>query len=528
MNALTRAGTLTRFALRRDRVRIAVWIVSILLLVVFTASSTKDIYKTQADLDTAARASHDNPAALAFNGPDQALDTIGGQIAFQVGAIGLSLVALMTLLMVARLTRGEEENGRLELVRTMAVGADAPLAAALAVVTLMLVVIGAVVTVSLIAMDLPVAGSIVLGASFTALGAVFVGVTAITAQVSENSRVAAGLAGAVLGVSFVLRAIGDTGSGALSWASPIGWAQKARPYAGERWWPLALCIVVAVVLVRVALVLTARRDVGGGLVAPRAGPATAGPRLRDTFGLAVRLQRATVLWWSVSLFALGVVYGSIANSIDDFVGDNQTIRDFLARTGSPSLTDSYLSTSIVMLAVVAGGFAVQSAYRARSEETALRAEVLLATPTSRTTLLWSHLVVALAGSVLVVGGAGAGTGIAYALVGGGAHQVPRLLGASLLFVPALWVFVGLSALAFGAAPRAALAAWAVLAWCLVVAFFGALFDLPRWVMDLSPFETTPQLPADRFAVLPVILTGAVAVAALLAGTAAFRRRDVVA
>jgi ABC-2 type transport system permease protein len=278
---------------------------------------------------------------------------------------------------------------------------------------------------------------------------------------------------------------------------------------------------------RIALRLAARRDVGAGLVAPRPGPATAAPRLRDAFGLAVRLQRATVLWWSVSLFALGAVYGSIANSIDDFVGDNQTIRDFLARTGSPSLTDSYLSTSIVMLAVVAAGFAVQSAYRARSEESALRAEVLLATPTSRGTLLWSHLAVALAGSVVVAGAAGAGTGIAYALVGGGAHQVTRLLGAALMFVPALWVFVGVTALAVGAVPRFALGAWGLLAWCMVVAFFGTLFDLPRWAMDLSPFEVIPQLPADRFAALPVVVIAAIAGVAAVAGTTAFRRRDLV-
>jgi ABC-2 type transport system permease protein len=525
MRTLARTGTLARFALHRDRVRIAVWATSILLLVLVTASSTKGIYTTQADLDEAAAAARDNPAALAFNGPDQALDTVGGQVAFQIGAFGLTLVGLMTILMVSRLTRNEEENGRLELVRSMAVGADAPIAAALGVVTFMLVAIGAAVAVGLLAMDLPFAGSVVLGASFTALGLVFLGVTAVTVQVSENSRVASGLAGAVLGASFVLRAVGDTGGGALSWASPIGWAQKARPYAGERWWSLALCSVVAVALVWVAFMLAARRDVGAGLVAPRPGPAVAGPRLRDAFGLALRLQRATVLWWAVSLFALGAVYGSIADSIDDFVGDNDAMRDFLARSGTTSLTDSYLSTSLVMLAVIAGGFAVQSAYRARREETALHAEPLLATPTSRATWLGSHLAIALGGSVLVVAAAGAGTGLSYALVGGGAGEVPRLLGASLAFVPALWVFVGVTALAFGIAPRAALAAWAFLGWCAVVAFFGTLFELPRVLMDVSPFEVTPHLPVDSAQAIPIVALVVAAAVLVWMGTAAFRRRD---
>ena len=97
-----------------------------------TAASTKSLYPTQADLDAAALAARDNPAALAFNGPDQALDTIGGQVAFQVGAFGLVMVGLMSVLLVGRLTRGEEDSGRLELVRSMPVGRHAPLAAGLA------------------------------------------------------------------------------------------------------------------------------------------------------------------------------------------------------------------------------------------------------------------------------------------------------------------------------------------------------------------------------------------------------------
>ena len=46
----------------------------------------------------------------------------------------------------------------------------------------------------------------------------------------------------MLGASFAIRAAGDIGDGTLSWFSPMGWAQKARPYAGERWWPLLLCL----------------------------------------------------------------------------------------------------------------------------------------------------------------------------------------------------------------------------------------------------------------------------------------------
>src|SRR5690606_34231828 len=86
----TLAGTalLARAFARRDRTRIAVWVVSIGLLTVAAASSVKRLYPTQADLDEAARASADSAIARAFKGPAIALDTVGGQVAFQIMVVG--------------------------------------------------------------------------------------------------------------------------------------------------------------------------------------------------------------------------------------------------------------------------------------------------------------------------------------------------------------------------------------------------------------------------------------------------------
>lgn len=523
--ALSGTGRLIRLIVGRDRVRLLAWIGALVLLVVVTAASTRGLYATQADLDAAALVSRDNPAALAFNGPDQALDTMGGQVAFQVGAFGLVMVGLMSLLLVGRLTRGEEESGRLELVRAMPVGRHAPLAAGLLVVAGAHGILGVIVAASLVQQDLPVLGSIVFGASFTAFGLAMAGVTALAAQVTENPRVTAGLAGAVLGAAFAVRAVGDIGGGALSWLSPMGWAQKARPYAGERWWPLALCLVLGGGLTWAATALAARRDFGAGLVPPRRGPSGATRWLAGPMGLAVRLHRGAIAWWAVSLLALGLVYGSLADSIDDFVGDNEALQEILAAAGRGNLTDTYLSTSLLIMALVAGGPAIQIVQRLRTEEAGQRAEPVLATGTSRWAWAGSHLVVALAGSGLTMVAGGLGLGASYAVIGGGAGQVPRLLAAALVYLPAVWVLAGLAMILFGLAPRFTAGAWLALVACLVVAMFAALLDLPVWVTDVSPFQHTPALPADPLRVLPLGLLAATAAGLLLAGLGAFRARD---
>ena len=148
----------------------------------------------------------------------------------------------------------------------------------------------------------------------------------------------------------------------------------------------------------------------------------------------------------------------MGQDVGDLIGDNQTVEDIIAQAGG-SLTDSFFNTSLLMMALITGGFAVSSVLRLRSEETGGRAEVLLATAVSRERWAASHLTVALAGSALIMVLAGLGMGITYAVIAGDAEQVGRLTGAALAFVPPLWVVVGLTFAVFGLAPRAVAAAW---------------------------------------------------------------------
>jgi ABC-2 type transport system permease protein len=186
------------------------------------------------------------------------------------------------------------------LLRAGAIGRFAPVAAALAVVAATDMTITVVVALGLIALGLPAAGSLALGAWLGAVGLVFAGVGAVAAQMTDNARSAYGIAGAALAVAYVLRAVGDAGHGTLSWLSPIGWAKATRPFDDERWWALLLCVAAFALLVAAAFALLARRDLGAGLIASRPGPPVAGRDLRNTLGLAFRLQRGSLSAWSTS------------------------------------------------------------------------------------------------------------------------------------------------------------------------------------------------------------------------------------
>ncbi|MGI9208048.1 MAG: anibiotic ABC transporter, partial [Rhodococcus sp. (in: high G+C Gram-positive bacteria)] len=269
-------GRLVRLALRRDRIRLPVWLLALTAILAFSAASVAGLYPTVAELRGFAAASAASPVALATNGLVSGYST-GAVVASQTVMPLALAAALMTTLLVVRHTRQNEETGAAELIGAAVVGRRALLAAALLVAVGANLTLGVLSAAVLTLQGLPAGGSAALGASVAAAGIAFAAVAAVTAQVTDSARTANGLAGAALGVAFLLRAVGDmtgtvTGDGTRvesgwpTWLSPIGWAEQMRPYDSDDWWVLALPMVFSLVLCVVAVALTGRRDLGSGLV----------------------------------------------------------------------------------------------------------------------------------------------------------------------------------------------------------------------------------------------------------------------
>ena len=521
---MTGAWTVLRFHLRRDRMMLFWWIAGNVLLYWSQAVSTDGLYPTQADLDKAAAGMADNAAFIAMAGPARALDTLGGQVAWQAAAFGAIVAALMSMFLVGRHTRAEEETGRDELVRAAAIGRHAPLAATALLVLIADGLMGALIAASLIAYGLPVAGSSALGLAAGLTGLVFGGVALVAVQLVESTRAAYGITGAVLGVAYALRAVGDVGNGALSWLSPIGWGQYLRPYADEQWWPLVLPVVAVGLLGLGAVALFDRRDIGSGVWPARPGPARGS--LGSASALAWRLQRGSVIGWSVGLLLGGIAYGSIGDDVADLIGDSQFSKDVFTSAGG-SIVDSFYATAAVMLSLIGAGFAIASVQRLRSEEASGFAETLLATALPRWRWAVAHLAVTVAGTLAVVLAAGFGMGLGFAMVTGDGSAVLRLTWATVPYVVPVLLLAAVAWLAYGIRSRWAVVGWLGLGFCFVVMMFGEALQLPGWLMDVSPFRHLAQTPAEDFRVWPLVALLLVAAAAAVAGMVAVRRRDVV-
>jgi ABC-2 type transport system permease protein len=535
MSGFTGTGQLFRLALRRDRIVASVWILGLFLYAFSQAASIISLYPTQADLDQLARTAEGigaNPAVVALQGPAYDASTYGGATAWQLVTPGVFLIGLMSMLLVTRHTRQEEETGRAELVSAGVVGRYAWLAASLLFVLAVNVVLAAVTVLGFIALDLPVAGSIMLAVDCGLNGMVFAGVAAITVQVTEYARPANGMAFAVLGAAFLLRAVGDSATELswLSWLSPIGWAERFQPFAGERWWVLLLPVALILVLLVAVAALLVRRDVGAGVLPTRLGPAAAPSWLRSPLGLAWRLQRGALLGWTIGSAIAGVSFGAIAQDMVQFAEEDPETAEILADLGGAgSITDIFLAAILSWIGMLAAGYAVQATLRLRSEETELRAEQVLATATPRIGWAGSHMLVAAVGSAVMLAIGGLLAGLAHGLRAGDlGGELPRVLGGALVQLPAVWVMAGIGAALFGLLPRLVVGVtWAVLAVVLFITTFGEPLQLGQWALDVSPFAHLPRLPAADFTVTPLAWLLATTAVLAAAGLAGFRRRDLV-
>ncbi|WP_262386949.1 ABC transporter permease [Streptomyces sp. TRM49041] len=497
------------------------WVLVLGTMVVSGGSSIEALYDTPAKRAQVAATMSANSSLRSLYGPVFG-DSTGALVAWRFGVFAAVLAAVMSLIVVVRHTREEEETGRQELLSSAMVGRRAPLTAALLTALVGNTALTLIITAGLAGRG---AGSaLALGLAVGLTGMVFATMAAIVAQLTESARLAKGLTSAVLGFAFILRAAGDAGradgGSVLTWLSPVGWAENVRAFAGDHWWVLLLLTAAVLVQGLVAYELTSRRDVGMSFLPARPGPAAG--RLATAGGLAWRLQRGGLLGWTLGFLVAGIVFGGIVEGAADLVGDNEQAREIFERMGGGrALTDAFLAALLGMFGMVASLYTVGSVLRLHSEETSQRAEPVLANAVGRLRWAAGHLVIAFAGAVLIMLAAGVGMYVSYG------KDLGPVLGAAAVQLPAVWLLGGLAVLLHGAFPKAAVAAWGVAGLSLAIGWIGPALNLPQSVLNLSPFGHLPKLPGAEMAWAPVLVLLAGAVVLVAAGLVGLRRRDII-
>jgi len=519
---------MTRFVVRRNRIRLLVWVVVIVGLFAYVGDYYKSLFGTQQALDDFARLS-EAPGIRALTGVSAAPATLGGAVWTKIWMTSVLALALGVVFLVTRNGRTEEELGRTEILRSRVLGAHAYAVATWLVLSMLCVLVGLSIALVSAAQgldprDAGVEGSWVTGGSVTGVGLVALGVGAVAGQVTSTARAANALGSAMVGLFYGLRMVGDLTAGALTWLSPIGWAEQMAPWGADRWWPLACLVALAACLLASAWHLETHRDHGAGLLPQRSGHAGAPHRYTSPLGLALRLQRGPILGWCVSVVVGGLLLGSVVTRMNRLLADaGPDSAAVLRGTGTAALIGLMAELVALMVAV----FALQSATQLRTDEASGLIEVQLAGALSRTRWALERLLIPVAGAALLLAAGGALVGTAYGATISDPSQIVRIAGATLVYWPAVMVLVGLAVLVTGFVPRVALpVTWGVLVAMWIVSLVGDALHLSSWVLGVLPFSATPYLPAERLSWTPLAVMSAIGTLMMAAGLHRFTRRDI--
>ncbi|MCL1884915.1 MAG: ABC transporter permease [Defluviitaleaceae bacterium] len=549
---------LTRFTLRREKFIALAWILILGLVVIGVVPVLEQVFYDGGATEIGETL--DLPAMIFMVGPNFARyhETFGALYTTFMMLFTALTVGIMNIFLVTRYTRADEERGRYEVLRSLPIGRLSNLNAALITAIIVNILLAIVIGLGMFALgddSMCFHGSMLWGVALGTTGLVFAAIAALFSQLSSNSRGAVGYSFAVLAFFYMLRAPGDMNPDLeiVSLISPLGLVLRTEAYIGNNWWPIVIMLLTAAAISAVAFKFNSMRDIDQGIIPAKPGRAHGSFLMKSPCGLSFKLLRGSLIAWAIGMFMLGASYGSILGGLDEFIASSEMYQQLIL---GPTVGTEFFeglspeeATDMMHEVVRAAGFSIPQlfvsmitnimgifvtvpviifALRVKSEEKENRADAILATSASRNKYLGGYVVFAFISAIVIQVSQAVGM---YAAAAGAMDDISDLplsflLEASLVYVPALWVMVGLTVFLIGIAPKATGLVWAYFGIAFLIMFFGRMGVFPDWVGYITPFEFVPQLPADEINFVTMAVLTLIAVALTAAGFFFYNKRDI--
>jgi len=529
MKRFAKTGALFRFFLRRDRIRLPLWIAAI---AGFTAGYVPLFEQVlMEDVDPSVFVSMmENPAMIALAGP------VYGRADYHTGAAYANMMlvfcvifaAIMNIFLVVRHTRADEEAGRAELLRARPVGAAAPLTATLLLSFLANGLLAVLTTVFLIffeAQGMTAEGVWLFGAALGVVGWFFAGLTALLAQLSENTRIVRTGAFLLLLWFYLQRGIGDLFSETLSRLSPLGLILRTRLYVNNEWWPVGILLAGGCLLAGFTFLLSRKRDLGAGFFAARSGRREASVFLSSPFGLAFRQYRNTMGIWALIVFLVAAMYGSVFGEMESFVENNVILRQMFAADPDLDILEQFIGMLNAIMAILTAIPVVGAMHRLAGEEKSGYAAHLYGRAVYRRSYFLSWTVLSFGLSILLQ----TLTAVGFYYVGAEVvENIPPLttfLISAYSYLPAIWLVGAVAAVLVALAPGLRAASYIYLGLSFVLVYIGSVARFPDWVAKLTPFGYVSNYPVEILKLLPLAVMTGIALILLVVSVIGYRQRD---
>lgn len=528
-----RTGLLIRFNLRRDWKKLLIWVVVLTGLFTAIAAKFDGIYGTQTALNEIVKTLK-MPAMISLFGAFTAKSpyTTAKVFATEMVVFIAIFMIIMNIMVAVATSRGDEDDGLLELVRAHAVGRLAPLLAGVVELTALNGLVGILFGLGLTVAKLPgatIQGNWLIGLGLGALGWAFGMLTLLLAQVMNSASGTTMLSYVVLGIMYVARMGTDVSHPRLTWWIPFGWIEKLDAYQANQWLPVSLYLLLGIGCLSVAALLNVQRDLGAGLIEQRRGRRQASLLLRGPATLLWRQSHGVIIAWLLGNFILGASYASVFNTIGDLAKSNPMIKQLLGASALAAanrmIVKNFIAILAIVMVIVALIPAVQLMLKLVNDEQKGYLHQVYATATSR----W-HVWASYTGWSLI-------TGMAVLLAGLSGMYLMGLVSMKdpinwitywhvfCAYGPAMLVMVAVASVLTGWLPKWRYAAWAWVFYAFFSLYLGNLIDLPKWARHLTPLGFVNKVPIKSLDWATGGWCLALTVLLLVVAVLGYRRRD---
>lgn len=514
---------LLRFYLRHGWITWAIWLLTPTLLVISAVASYGSMFASQQELVAFVDESILNPAVAAIHGYILSID-IPGIIAWRVKMLAMIIVGIFNIFAMTKITRGEEESSRAEMLMSGVVGRQAPLAASAILCFASNIIMGLLMFATMTTCGLPVGGSLSLSLLLIVVSCLFAALGAVTSQLYSAKRMASSAAMGALGAFYFISFFNNLSSdnNLTSYFTPFRWFFIIRPFAGDHLGFLVVGVLSVAVFAYLALLLSSKRDVGAGMINPKTGRRDAVPGFRNEWALGWRQHCGMLFTWTIILGIVAFGIGNVNALVSKMLQEQPTLASWMDMFGAPE--EAFLSLMLYIISLFVAAYGILAAGRMYSEETDGRAESLFGTPMKRTSWMASHVLFTILGPFVILFVVGCATAIGSAVSGVGTGTFLSFLSASLIKLPAVLVMTGIVVLFFGMFPKIGVA----LSWSLFSLFIAIQLSWEMGILSETVFLLTPfghVYPTQPQTIQTFLALSAVALLLYAVGLIGFKRRD---
>lgn len=490
--------TLQKFGFKRARKGAIIIGLLAAFMIVMQGVGYYETYPNKAAQAQFAASLKSAPSLGLLYGDSEELDHgVNGYVAYRVSSFMSLIVAIWALMAMTKLLRGNEEDGRWEVLRTGATTARRAtfhvvtgflyaLVFSFAVSTLLTIAGG-----SLPSMNMPVDMAILINLTIFAPALLFVGVGVLVSQLALSRRRALLYGLTPLLVTYLIRGIGNTDADRewlLGW-TPFGWNQLINPVISPQPWWLALFAIFTVIFLTAGIML-AKRDLGESIIKESIKVKSRFFLLGGPGRQAVRQNAWIFIAWALGALGMTAIIANIVTIAAEATAESPTLsQSVLALAGNTDdLKIAFLGAGLVFIVMVLMIMATTIIGSIRGDEAKQYLDNILVQPHRRTTWLLTRLII----GVIVTLAISVACGLTIIATGSSQDinlEFWKVMALAVAMTGTIVFLIGLGTLVYGFIPRfAVILMYLVITWSFLVDLISSAVKLDEWLLQSSLFH----------------------------------------